>query len=236
MNRIKDRLKKLIEPLAASLFPLEWKRYNELRFWKNYLKTRGRFSNTHYVYFYTTHFGLETSDYCGKVILDIGCGPMGSLEWASMAARRIGLGPLAGEYLKLGAAQHQMEYMKAPSENIPLGTGECQVVLAFNSLDHVDDIFTTIMEIKRITQPGGIFLLLVEVNHPPTSCEPINLSPKFLLEAFQPEFACETIRLYQPVFPDRIYESIKADMQLPHPQDSAEHGYLSARFRRLAAQ
>ncbi len=157
---------------------------------------------------------------------------MGSLEWASMAERRIGLDPLAREYFKLGAAQHQMEYMDAYSENIPLDDEECHAVFAFNSLDHVDNISQTITEIKRITKPGGIFLLLVEVNHPPTYCEPINLTPKFLLESFQPEFVCEMMHLYQPVFPTLLYESIKADVQLAHPQDSTEHGYFSARFRR----
>src|SRR4029079_10710133 len=100
--------------------------------------------------FYTSHFGLSASDYAGKRILDIGCGPRGSLEWADMTAERVGLDPLADEYLKLGAKNHKMSYVAAPSEKIPFPDGHFDVVCSFNSLDHVDDIPTTINKIIRV--------------------------------------------------------------------------------------
>jgi hypothetical protein len=39
----------------------------------------------------------------GKKFLDIGCGPRGSLEWASQATTRVCADPLAVQYGKLGA-------------------------------------------------------------------------------------------------------------------------------------
>jgi ubiquinone/menaquinone biosynthesis C-methylase UbiE len=60
-----------------------------------------------------------------------------------------------------------MEYLDAPAESMPIGDAECDVVASVNSLDHVEDVDRTVREIKRITRPGGYFLLLVEVISPP---------------------------------------------------------------------
>jgi hypothetical protein len=67
-----------------------------------------------------------------------------SLEWPSTASRRLGLDPLAKEYLKLGANQHQMEYIDSVSEIIPLKDSECDAVFSFNSLGHGKDVGQTI--------------------------------------------------------------------------------------------
>lgn len=48
---------------------------HELSYWKNIKAKEGVLSNRHYMYFYTTHFGLDEAFYKGKKILDIGCGP-----------------------------------------------------------------------------------------------------------------------------------------------------------------
>src|SRR5690554_1767232 len=103
-----------------------------------------------------------------------------------MARRRIGLDPLADDYLRLGADDHAMEYISAPSEDVPLEDASCDSVFSFNSLDHVEDVERMIGEIKRITRPGGRFLLLVEVNHPPTACEPHELGVRPLLTMLAP--------------------------------------------------
>jgi len=196
-------------------------------------RVEGKLSNNHFEYFYAEHFGLKNDFYTDKVILDIGCGPRGSLEWASMSARRIGLDPLAGEYLKLGASRHAMEYMAAPSEAIPLPDAACDAVFSFNSLDHVEDVEKTLREVKRVTRPGGVFLLLVEVNHPPTYCEPHELTPRGLLQAVGPEFACEQLDVYAPRVTG-IYQSIMAGSRLAYPETTREKGYLSAKFLRVS--
>ncbi len=233
-----DKIGNLAREFASLVFrkfsPIRWKESSELRYWKGRKQSEGVLSNEHYEYFYTTHFGLDAEFYNNKVLLDIGCGPRGSLEWASMAARRIGLDPLAKEYLQLGTSRHRMEYMDAPSEKIPMADATCDAVFSFNSLDHVEDVDQTLREIKRVTRPGGIFLLLVEVNHLPTACEPHTLTPKKVLDTLEPEFNCESLRVYQPVVPG-MYDSIRANHPFPHPQETREIGYLSAKFTRIAS-
>lgn len=233
--RILSRMKRFAGELTPLVFkkfaPIRYKESNELRFWKEKKQAEGVLSNEHYEYFYTSHFGLDASYYKNMVILDIGCGPRGSLEWASMASRRIGLDPLAKEYLRLGACHHSMEYCDAPSEKIPLKDAECDAVFSFNSLDHVEDVNQTLREIKRVTRPNGIFLLLVEVNHPPTACEPHELNPKMLIDFLKPEFDCKSLQVYKPVV-HGMYQSIRAGVTLPRPDDTREIGYLSAKFVR----
>lgn len=219
--------------LAKVLFPIWWKEKHELSYWQHKKKTEGTLSNDHYEHFYTRHFGIEKDDYKGKVIMDLGCGPRGSLEWATTAARTIGVDPLANAYLELGAREHRMEYIAAPAEKIPLKDGECDAVFSFNSLDHVEDVERVIGEIKRVTRPGGIFLLLVEVNHPPTDTEPHRLTQARLLNALRPEFSCDGVELYKPVV-HGMYQSILADQKLPDPENTTEIGYLSAKFVRSA--
>jgi SAM-dependent methyltransferase len=226
--------RKLASRLAQQLAPTRWKERDELRYWAQQKAAEGILANDHYAYFYTTHFGLSPAFYENKTILDIGCGPRGSLVWASMAARRIGLDPLARKYLRLGASDHPMEYVAAPSEAIPLQAAACDAVSSFNSLDHVQDVCQTLSEIKRVTRPGGLFLLLVEVNHPPTRCEPHQLTPKRLVEALRPEFTCESLQVYKPAEAG-IYDTIRANHRLFLPEGSSEVGYMSAKFLRVPA-
>lgn len=248
-NRIEVSLGNLMQPFSilrhmartltgiflGQCFPVLCKQRNELNYWRGVKKTEGQMSNEHYKYFYTHHFGFDVSYYNDKVILDLGCGPRGSLEWADKANRRIGLDPLVNKYLKLGANQHRMEYINAPFERIPLRSAECDAVFSFNSLDHVEDIGKTIQEIKRIVRPSGIFLLLVEVNHPPTPCEPHEITPAKLLDDLLPEFECELLDVYEPVLPG-MYDSILADKKLRDPHKTTANGYLSAKFKRTACQ
>lgn len=222
----------LFPRIASKLSPVKLKEFNELSYWEGRKKAEGVLSNEHYRYFYTAHFGLDETYYRHKVILDIGCGPRGSLEWASMASRRIGLDPLAREYLQLGANLHKMEYIESPSENIPIKDAECDAVFSFNSLDHVEDVDLTIKEIKRITRPGGIFLLLLEVNHPPTDCEPHRLTPKKVIESLKHEFICESLQVYKKVIDD-MYQSIRIAERISQPEDTKERGYMSAKFVRV---
>jgi ubiquinone/menaquinone biosynthesis C-methylase UbiE len=110
-----------------------------------------------YEYFYTLFFGLDGAKYNDKKILDIGCGPMGSSEWADQTSVRIGLDPLADEYCKLGTASHHMRCVAAVSEYIPFADEPFDFVTSLNSLDHVVDVRQTVNEIKRVTAAHGLF-------------------------------------------------------------------------------
>ncbi len=219
-----------LTPVCRRLAPIAWKEYSELAYWKCVTRAAGRLRNDHYQHFYTAHFGLDVSFYQNKVVLDIGCGPRGSLAWATMAERRIGIDPLADDYVRLGANPNEMEYVAAYSERLPIADAACDVVCSFNSLDHVRNVAHTIREIKRVTRPGGLFLLLVEVNHRPTACEPHQLHPT-ALEALRPEFDCHGVHVCRPVR-NGIYESLLVDDRYPVDDSLDRRGYLSAKYVR----
>ncbi len=206
------------------------KKQYELKYWKGRSQAEGgTLKCGHYEQFYTTIFELTHADYEGGRVLDIGCGPRGSLEWADMAAERIGLDPLANDYVTLRANQHKMSYVAAVSEHIPFPDGYFNIVASFNSLDHVDDLQNTIAEVKRIARPGGLFLLIVEINHPPTPTEPITLRRE-VLGLFAPEFVVEkswTCALLAGTHD--VYGSVLA---MKSPDSDEDKAILCARLRR----
>lgn len=164
-------------------------------------------ANDHFEYFYTTEFNLLKSFYDNKKILDLGCGPSGSLEWADNALERIGVDPLAKDYLKLGAWRHKMKYVNSGSESMPFTDGYFDVVFSFNALDHVDDIDATVKEIKRVLKPGGTFLLITEVNHPPRITEPAYIPMDFIDRSFGDYTKVESD--FFESFGERIYDTLR---------------------------
>lgn len=179
----------------------DYKKNSELDFWKGMLeKDNGTFVNSFYTDYYIKHFNFKYEDYKDKKILDIGCGPSGSLEWADMAKIRIGLDPLIHDYYKLngGTLEHKMKYVCAYSEDMPFPDETFDFVFSLNSLDHVDDLDDTIFEIKRVLKIGGYFSCLVDVNHDPTPCEPITIDFN-LKEKFFPEFELIHEQAYESV-------------------------------------
>jgi len=162
-------------------------------------------------------------------VLDIGCGPRGSLEWADTASERIGLDPLPDEYRRLGAGAHRMRYVAAGSEDLPFPSGYFDVACTFNSLDHVDDLGRAIAEIQRVIEPGGLLLLLTELNHPPTLAEPMSFSWE-ILDAFG-EMEPLEVRHYERSA-SGLYDSIlQADMY-DHADPRVRYGILSAKLRK----
>jgi SAM-dependent methyltransferase len=234
--RLRRAARKAVSPVLSRIAPELWKEYNELRYWRAKKRAEGELGNDHYKVFYTDHFGLTDDDYRDKVVLDIGCGPRGSLEWATMARRTIGLDPLAKEYLRLGADKHRMEYFDAPSEHIALPDGACDVVCSFNSLDHVDDVGQTLSEIKRVTKAGGRFLLLLEINHAPTPTEPHDIGTD-IVDQLAPEFVPHDLKVYVMATNDEgrplgLYPSLRQGQVYDDPRAVTDKAYLSCRFER----
>ena len=210
----------------------------ELAFWKSRVQVQGKLANDHFEYFYTAQFGLQTEFYQGKWILDIGCGPRGSLEWAFEAEVRIGVDPLANEYLQLGTARHAMEYVACGAENLPFPDAGFDVVSSLNSLDHVDDLDRTISEIGRVTVAGGLFLLITDIHRLPTDLEP-NAFSWDIVDRFPPEFEIlSQIHLEQSVFSPQgfadIYSSLKKNVPFDHSDQRERNGILAVKFRKLA--
>lgn len=198
---------------------------HELIYWIGRKVEEGILSNLHYKYFYTEHFGLDKSFYNGKKLLDIGCGPRGSLEWANMASERIGLDPLVESYKALGINKHKMKYVNGKAEDIPFEDGHFDVVSSFNSLDHTDDLDRAISEIKRVLAPRGLFLLLTDVNHDPTICEPIRFSWT-IVSKFSPDLRIVNERHFEK-YHGGMYESILANVSYDHLNLRKRYGILS---------
>jgi SAM-dependent methyltransferase len=147
----------------------------EMAYWRERAAIEGVLGADHYERVFTVQFGLEPGFFEAKRVLDVGCGPRGSLEWAARAARRVGLDPLADRYRELGIDRHEMEYVAAPAERMPFEDAAFDVVASLNSLDHVDDVEAAVAEITRVAAPGATWLLTVEVGHEPTATEPHSL-------------------------------------------------------------
>jgi SAM-dependent methyltransferase/GT2 family glycosyltransferase len=147
----------------------------EFAYWAGRHRAEGVLTNAHYERIYTTSFGLRPDDFAAKRVLDIGCGPRGSLEWATEAAERVGLDPLVGRYRELGIESHAMRYVESCAEAIPFPDDHFDIVAALDALDHVDDVDAAIREMTRVAKPGAVGLLLMEVNHRATATEPHSL-------------------------------------------------------------
>ena len=194
---------------AAGSGLLSFKEFFELCYWKTVkLFSKSLTKNSHYKYFYTDNFSIPEEFYKDKTILDIGCGPRGSLEWADMAKERIGMDPLAEQYLKMGAKEHKMSYVKAYVENIPFPDNYFDVICSFNSLDHVENMKLACQEIKRTLKNDGLFLLLVDIHTMPTLTEPQTMNWNFIAEYF-PEFEVLEEKHLERTETYKIYSNVR---------------------------
>lgn len=144
---------------------------HELAFWRERVAQEGVLKGPHYPNIMMAQFGLTPEFFFGKAVLDVGCGPRGSLEWCA-SPLRVGLDPLAVRYLELGVGDHAMNYAASGAEAMPFRDGAFDVVTSMNSLDHVDDLDATVHELVRVIKPGGSLLLVTAVGHEPSPTEP----------------------------------------------------------------
>jgi ubiquinone/menaquinone biosynthesis C-methylase UbiE len=206
------------------------KRRAELAYWAERRALEGELQCGHYEYLFTTVFDLTSADYLGKRVLDVGCGPRGSLEWATMASARIGVDPLADQYRHLRSGTHAMTYVTAGAENLPFDSASFDVVASMNSLDHVRDVDTALDELTRVCVSDGVLLLVVEVNHPPTGTEPHTISWD-VLDSLQPAFRPEIVRRFAKS-DATIYGSVLAGAPYPRSGHGQPPGILCSRLRR----
>lgn len=208
---------------------------HELAYWRSRLEAQGDLEdgNPHYAWLFTDYFGLPATFYDGRRMLDIGCGPRGSLEWAAGADERVGLDPLADEYRGLHSREHAMRYVKGGAERIPFPDGHFDVVSSINSLDHVDDLERALAEIARVARPGGLWLLLTDVNHAPTPTEPQAYSWD-LLELLAPEWELVERRDWERPS-DNMFDNLRFGSPYDHSREGRP-GILSARLQRSATR
>ena len=120
----------------------------------------------------------------GKVVVDIGPGPLGFPD-ACPARVSIGIDPLAERFRAAGLLIERSGaiYLTGGAERIPLVSGTVDVVVARNSLDHVDDPDAVLREARRLLRPGGTLILNFDVGHAPTEAEPHTLTQEAIRAA-----------------------------------------------------
>ena len=119
----------------------------------------------------------DLSFFHGKVVVDVGPGPLGFPD-ACPARVSIGIEPLAERYAAAGLmlTNSPAIYLAAGAEQIPLLTASADVVIARNSLDHVDDPELALAEMRRILRADGMLILMFDIDHAPTATEPHSLT------------------------------------------------------------
>jgi ubiquinone/menaquinone biosynthesis C-methylase UbiE len=95
----------------------------------------------------------------GKVVLDIASGSgYGSALLATSAKKVQGVdvSPEAVEYARATYAGENVEFTVGSATEIPLGDDSVDVVVTFETIEHVEDYRTFVREIRRVLKPGGI--------------------------------------------------------------------------------
>lgn len=152
---------------------MESKHEGELKFWRTRFELEKSFDSCTKAMLnkYTDVLGIGPNEFCNAKVIDIGCGPRGTLH-EFQADIKIGLDPLSDIYMAEFRMNHDMLYLKAYSEDIPLPSNYMDYVLSVNSLDHVDDVDKTLKEIHRILKPTGVFYACINLAHGSLVTEP----------------------------------------------------------------
>lgn len=172
----------------------------------------------------------DLSFFDDKIVLDVGSGPACTLCWIPNARARIGLDPLADRFMELGIGDHNMLYLNAPGERIPLPSAYVDVVISINAIDHVEDPVAVMKEIDRIARPGGHFIGSIGLRERPTFSEPhvltTQLFERHLFRSWTQEFS--KIRPKGPS-PKEFYRFFHED---PPPDYQAEEMLWWCRYRK----
>ncbi len=138
-----------------------WRRAQqyELEFWRKYARrvpSRDRHAPRELDYVLCAR--LE-----GKQILEVGCGPVGTIFYVP-GAMRVGIDPLAREYVaELGFSANEVHLLAGMGERLPLQDDVFDVIICGNVLDHVNQPVSTLNEINRVVKPDGRVMVAVHV-------------------------------------------------------------------------
>jgi SAM-dependent methyltransferase len=171
----------------------------------------------------------DSSFLAGRIVADFGCGPRGSLAWATDAALRIGIDVLADRYCDEftgDALSHGMVYLKSTEKVIPLPDGLVDVMFTLNAIDHVDDFPRMCSEIVRVIRRGGLFIGSFNLEEPAGPTEPQRLDERLIEEQLLRRLEVQSYRLTAKPEHDDIYAPFFGELL---PYQPGEEGYLWVR-------
>ena len=118
----------------------------------------------------TNRLGVdELNLFDNVVIVDIGCGTGAALRHASSKVangRFIGIDPvprmieIAIERTENHAARERIEYHVGAAEDLPIDDDVADYVLAFDTIDHWQDVEKGLAEVRRVINAGGRFAII----------------------------------------------------------------------------
>jgi SAM-dependent methyltransferase len=178
---------------------VETKHSAEIWFWRSRLELdEGVFGHSHYERLMLGMAGEPNGEFLtGKIVADFGCGPRGSLVWASEARLRIGIDVLADQYadeFTSNIVAHDMIYLKCTERVIPLPSNLVDVMFTMNAIDHVDQFSEMCAEIVRVIRPGGLFIGSFNLEEPASATEPQRLTEATIRHALLDALEIETYR------------------------------------------
>lgn len=132
---------------------------------------------------YCKHLCVEPTYFDGKLVLEVGCGPLGLSRWFA-GARVYGLDPLIDQYLAMGYPKWPGTPLQCNAEEILANAGVFDAIISVNAIDHVDDFEQTVKELARVLKPGGEIRIEVHY-HDKTITEPIVLDDMRVAAAFE---------------------------------------------------
>ena len=124
--------------------------------------------------------------------LDVGCGGLGlGLLWLINTNLSFGLDPLEVKKSQfnctlldvfVNSVQNKTSYLKIGAENMPFEINYFDLIICNNVLDHVNNPYAILKEIKRILTKDGLFAFSVDTHSVRT------LMQKRLIKLFNPNY------------------------------------------------
>lgn len=197
MSKVRQTIPSPVKRAIKRLITTKYQ--SELAYWKGAIQPDQEKSNAYYRQYFLAMANEPDDRFMeGKVVADFGCGPQGSLTWATRAAIRIGIDVLSDLYadeFREHVIRHQMIYVKSTERTIPLPTNSVDFMLTFNAMDHVDNFEAMCDELIRTMKPGGEFIGSFNLEETPTICEPQTLSEARIRDQFLSRLDIMTYRV-----------------------------------------
>jgi SAM-dependent methyltransferase len=98
----------------------------------------------------------------GKRVLDIGCGAgYGSALLAEVAASVTGVdvSPDAAASARNSYSRENLRFVSAAAQNLPFPSASCDLITAFEVIEHLDDWPALLAEARRLLAPAGQFIV-----------------------------------------------------------------------------
>jgi SAM-dependent methyltransferase len=215
---VPNRFRPAVKGLLGIWAPSSYKYKEEIEFWKNCFREEGgKLENSHYEKPMLAMAGEPDASFlAGKIIADFGCGPRGSLCWATRAKLRIGIDVLSKEYSIFDIRSHNMCYVSSSETTIPLPSNYVDVLFTMNAMDHVSYFKRMCKELVRILVPGGVFVGSFNLGRRPTFSEPHSLSEENVREGLLRHLIVESYRIApEAPRPGSVYRYFYKDTPRP---------------------